>query len=186
MQCGTQFAETAEPPLHCPICEDERQFIRHAGQEWATLKRLAHNHHNRLEHESRRKDGALSSRISRRARWNALSSRRWQRNQLLCAKKHRVEDNAIHLLPADLLACVLFLKPSHQWFEVFHHRASGNVFAGRFLQDFAPIFEGAFFQDVIKHRRCRRLKLCDFAKKSLDAVLPTSQDKLSRKYKGGT
>ena len=54
VQCGTQFAETAEPPLHCPICEDERQFIRHAGQEWTTLKRLAANHHNRLEDEAPR------------------------------------------------------------------------------------------------------------------------------------
>ena len=39
VQCGTQFAETAEPPSRCPICEDERQFVRHAGQEWTTLKR---------------------------------------------------------------------------------------------------------------------------------------------------
>src|SRR5256885_9449550 len=22
VQCGTQFSETAKPPLHCPICED--------------------------------------------------------------------------------------------------------------------------------------------------------------------
>ena len=69
------------------------------------------------------------------------------------------------LLPADLAAFVLFLKPTHQRFEVLHHRASGNVFAGRFLQDFAPIFAGAFFQDVIKHRRCRRLKLLRFREK---------------------
>ena len=68
-------------------------------------------------------------------------------------------------LPADLAAFVLFLKPTHQRFEVLHHRASGNVFAGRFLQDFAPIFDGAFFQDVIKHRRCRRLKLLRFREK---------------------
>jgi hypothetical protein len=54
VQCGTQFAETAESPLHCPICEDERQFGRHAGQEWTTLKRLAANHHNRLEDEAPR------------------------------------------------------------------------------------------------------------------------------------
>ena len=54
VQCGTQFAETAEPPLHCPICEDERQFVRRTGQEWTTLKRLAANHHNRLEHEAPR------------------------------------------------------------------------------------------------------------------------------------
>jgi glyoxylase-like metal-dependent hydrolase (beta-lactamase superfamily II)/DNA-directed RNA polymerase subunit RPC12/RpoP len=52
VQCGTQFAETAEPPPRCPICEDERQFVRHTGQEWTTLKRLAANHHNRLQDEA--------------------------------------------------------------------------------------------------------------------------------------
>ena len=54
VQCGTQFAETAEPPSRCPICEDERQFVRHTGQEWTTLKRLAANHHNRIEDEAPR------------------------------------------------------------------------------------------------------------------------------------
>ena len=54
VQCGTQFAETAGPPPSCPICEDERQFVRHAGQEWTTLKRLAADHHNRLEEEAPR------------------------------------------------------------------------------------------------------------------------------------
>ena len=53
-QSGTQFTETAEPPSHCPICEDERQFVRHTGQEWTTLKRLSENHHNRLEDEAQR------------------------------------------------------------------------------------------------------------------------------------
>ena len=52
VQCGTQFAETAGPPSRCLICEDERQFIRHAGQEWTTLKRLAADHHNRFEEEA--------------------------------------------------------------------------------------------------------------------------------------
>jgi hypothetical protein len=54
VQCGTQFAETAEPPSRCPICEDERQFVRHVGQEWTTIKGLAANHHNRLQDEARR------------------------------------------------------------------------------------------------------------------------------------
>jgi len=54
VQCGTQFAETASPPPSCPICEDERQFVRHAGQEWTTLKRLAADHRNRLEQEASR------------------------------------------------------------------------------------------------------------------------------------
>jgi hypothetical protein len=52
IQCGTQFDATARPPSSCPICEDERQFVRHAGQEWTTLKRLAANHHNRFEEEA--------------------------------------------------------------------------------------------------------------------------------------
>jgi hypothetical protein len=54
VQCGTQFAETADPPSGCPICEDERQFVRHSGQKWTTLKWLATNHHNRLEEEAPR------------------------------------------------------------------------------------------------------------------------------------
>jgi hypothetical protein len=52
VQCGTQFAENAQPPAHCPICEDERQFVRHQGQQWTTLKRLRTDHHNRLEDEA--------------------------------------------------------------------------------------------------------------------------------------
>jgi len=54
VQCGTQFSETIEAPPSCLICEDERQFVRHEGQEWTTLKRLATDHHNRLEEEAPR------------------------------------------------------------------------------------------------------------------------------------
>jgi hypothetical protein len=44
--CGTQFAETDGPPLHCPICEDERQYIGWNGQQWTTLESLSNSHHN--------------------------------------------------------------------------------------------------------------------------------------------
>ncbi len=54
VQCGTQFSETVKAPLHCPICEDGRQFVRHSGQEWITLKRLAADHQNRFEEEAPR------------------------------------------------------------------------------------------------------------------------------------
>ena len=54
VQCGTQFAETAQPPSRCPICKDERQFVRHSGQEWTTLELLRTNHHNRIEEEGPR------------------------------------------------------------------------------------------------------------------------------------
>jgi hypothetical protein len=52
VQCGTQFAESAQPPARCPICEDERQFVRHSGQAWTTPERLAEKHRNRFEEEA--------------------------------------------------------------------------------------------------------------------------------------
>jgi hypothetical protein len=52
VQCGTEFAETAKPPPRCPICEDERQFVRHTGQAWTKLERLRTDHHNRIEDEA--------------------------------------------------------------------------------------------------------------------------------------
>jgi glyoxylase-like metal-dependent hydrolase (beta-lactamase superfamily II) len=42
--CGTQFAESAEPPEGCAICRDERQYVRHGGQEWTTLEQLRRDH----------------------------------------------------------------------------------------------------------------------------------------------
>ena len=44
--CGTQFAETPEPPARCPICDDERQYVGWQGQQWTTLERLRTDHHN--------------------------------------------------------------------------------------------------------------------------------------------
>lgn len=52
VQCGTQFDETAKPPARCRICEDERQFVRHSGQEWTTLEGLRADHHNRIQEEA--------------------------------------------------------------------------------------------------------------------------------------
>jgi len=44
--CGTQFAATQQSPAHCPICEDERQYIGWEGQQWTTLEELRQDHHN--------------------------------------------------------------------------------------------------------------------------------------------
>jgi hypothetical protein len=52
VQCGVQFGQSIQPPNACPICQDERQFVRHTGQEWTTLAQLARGHHNRLEDEA--------------------------------------------------------------------------------------------------------------------------------------
>src|SRR5438046_7490784 len=51
-QCGAQFSQTAEPPPRCPICQDERQFVHHGGQQWTTLQELALHHRNRFEEEA--------------------------------------------------------------------------------------------------------------------------------------
>ncbi|HEV2439422.1 MAG TPA: MBL fold metallo-hydrolase [bacterium] len=49
--CGVQFAERAEPPPSCPICEDERQFVNRQGQAWTTPDALARSHRNVLRAE---------------------------------------------------------------------------------------------------------------------------------------
>ena len=38
--CGVQYAPSATPPEHCPICEDERQYIGWNGQQWTTIDAL--------------------------------------------------------------------------------------------------------------------------------------------------
>jgi len=47
--CGIQFAQTPQSPEHCPICEDERQYVGKDGQQWTTLSKLRQNHRNRIE-----------------------------------------------------------------------------------------------------------------------------------------
>ena len=44
LQCGVQFAATETPPEHCPICEDERHYVRWEGQAWITPDELAERH----------------------------------------------------------------------------------------------------------------------------------------------
>lgn len=45
--CGTSYAAPA--PRHCPICEDERQFIPPGGQRWITQTDLRAAHTNRWQ-----------------------------------------------------------------------------------------------------------------------------------------
>ena len=42
--CATQLTESSEPPVRCPICEDERQYVGLDGQEWTTLEELRQDH----------------------------------------------------------------------------------------------------------------------------------------------
>jgi glyoxylase-like metal-dependent hydrolase (beta-lactamase superfamily II) len=47
--CGTQYPPSATPPEHCPICEDDRQYIPAKGQQWTTLDALRADHTNRFD-----------------------------------------------------------------------------------------------------------------------------------------
>jgi glyoxylase-like metal-dependent hydrolase (beta-lactamase superfamily II) len=49
VQCGTQYPQSPEPPQHCPICEDVRQYVRWEGQAWTTLEAMRSTHTARLE-----------------------------------------------------------------------------------------------------------------------------------------
>jgi hypothetical protein len=50
--CGMQFPESAKPPEHCPICEDERQYANPDGQAWTTLEKLRTTHRNTIRKEA--------------------------------------------------------------------------------------------------------------------------------------
>src|SRR4051794_29522134 len=49
--CGTQYADTPEPPAACPVCEDPRQYVKASGQQWTTHDRLRRSHKNTLRAE---------------------------------------------------------------------------------------------------------------------------------------
>lgn len=39
--CGVAYPPSGQPPAHCPICEDPRQYINPKGQQWLTLDAIA-------------------------------------------------------------------------------------------------------------------------------------------------
>jgi hypothetical protein len=51
--CGSQFGESVRPPEHCPICEDERQYVNPDGQQWTTLDALRTSHRTIFKEEER-------------------------------------------------------------------------------------------------------------------------------------
>src|SRR4051794_37153399 len=50
--CGTQYPERPQPPEHCVICSEERQYVGWQGQRWTTLEELRTDHHNRVAPEA--------------------------------------------------------------------------------------------------------------------------------------
>ncbi len=38
--CGVEYPDSPQPPERCPICSDERQYVRPTGQRWTTLADL--------------------------------------------------------------------------------------------------------------------------------------------------
>lgn len=48
--CGVQYPPGENPPEHCSICEDERQFVPIEGQRWTTPGELLASHTNTFRH----------------------------------------------------------------------------------------------------------------------------------------
>ena len=47
--CGTQYAESDQPPAACTICQDERQYVKATGQQWTTLDKLRLTNRNSIK-----------------------------------------------------------------------------------------------------------------------------------------
>jgi hypothetical protein len=54
--CGTQHADSLQPPARCRVCEDERQYVGWQGQRWTTHEELAKRFSLRIEQD----DGLLA------------------------------------------------------------------------------------------------------------------------------
>jgi len=52
MQCGAQFPDSDAPPERCPICDEERQYIRWAGQAWTTLDGMRQSYSLKIADEA--------------------------------------------------------------------------------------------------------------------------------------
>ena len=46
--CGTQHAESEQPPATCVICDDERQYVKATGQQWTTHDKLRRTNLNSI------------------------------------------------------------------------------------------------------------------------------------------
>jgi hypothetical protein len=44
--CGMQYADSAQAPPQCVVCEEERQYVPPRGQTWTTLPALRESHTN--------------------------------------------------------------------------------------------------------------------------------------------
>src|SRR5262245_58061355 len=49
--CGTQHAESKQPPAQCAVCQDDRQYIKVTGQQWTTLDKLRLTNRNSIRFE---------------------------------------------------------------------------------------------------------------------------------------
>jgi hypothetical protein len=47
--CGTQYADSAQPPAACKICEEPRQYVKKTGQPWTTLEKLRLSNRNSIK-----------------------------------------------------------------------------------------------------------------------------------------
>ncbi len=47
--CGAQYRASEQPPKHCVICEDDRQYVNPLGQQWTTLARMQGAFANRFD-----------------------------------------------------------------------------------------------------------------------------------------
>jgi glyoxylase-like metal-dependent hydrolase (beta-lactamase superfamily II) len=49
--CGTQYAESQQPPAACAICDEPRQYVKATGQQWTTHEQLRLSHRNSIKSE---------------------------------------------------------------------------------------------------------------------------------------
>jgi glyoxylase-like metal-dependent hydrolase (beta-lactamase superfamily II) len=47
--CGIEYEPSSVPPLKCPVCEDDRQYLPETGQAWTTMEEVNAQRKNIIE-----------------------------------------------------------------------------------------------------------------------------------------
>jgi len=124
--CGTQYPTSSDPPPRCPICEDERQFVGHSGQEWIPFEKLERKFRNVFFQEG---PGV----------WGIVTEPKFgigQRALLLRTGKQNILWDCISLLNADTIemvralggiAAIAISHPHYYASMIEWSRAFGNI-----------------------------------------------------------
>ena len=122
--CATQYARSDTPPTHCPVCEDDRQYVSWEGQQWTTLDALQRERTLRIADD----DGLLGIDMPGYAIPQRMLHLRTDGGNILWESLGLVTDDAVNALKAaGGVDCIVISHPHFYSSMVEWSEALGGV-----------------------------------------------------------